>query len=154
MQQNDGQGRQKFCQQTASLSEQLAEFAAAMASWEGVHRTAYLLSKYAAFSLKTWIASQVTCCSVLSVCLLLSGLVTPNDVADRLISFLERHNSKHHWLSAWTAEDIRQQAAAATERYAAGKSLSVLDGVPFCVKDAIDALPYETSFGTTFMGKL
>lgn len=35
-----------------------------------------------------------------------------------------------------------------------GASLSVFDGVPFVVKDCIDALPYETSFGTKFMGKL
>eukprot|EP00878_Enallax_costatus_P006485 GHUV01006799.1.p1 GENE.GHUV01006799.1~~GHUV01006799.1.p1 ORF type:complete len:531 (+),score=146.49 GHUV01006799.1:664-2256(+) len=81
-------------------------------------------------------------------------MVTPSDAAERLISFLERHNSKHHWLSQWSADDIRQQAAAATERYAAGNSLSVFDGVPFCVKDMLDALPYETSYGTKYMGQL
>ena len=81
-------------------------------------------------------------------------MVTPSDVAERVISFLEQHNPKHHWLSQWSADDIRQQAAAATERYAAGKSLSVFDGVPFCVKDMLDALPYETSYGTKYMGQL
>lgn len=82
-----------------------------------------------------------------------NGLVTPNDVAERLISFLERHNAKHCWLSQWSAEDIRRQAAESTARYAAGRSLSVFDGVPFCVKDMLDAMPYETSYGTKFMGK-
>jgi Asp-tRNA(Asn)/Glu-tRNA(Gln) amidotransferase A subunit family amidase len=81
-------------------------------------------------------------------------MITPSVVAERVISFLEAHNGKKHWLSAWSAQHIRQAAAAATERYAAGKPLSVLDGVPFVVKDCIDALPYETSCGTRFMGKL
>jgi len=80
--------------------------------------------------------------------------VTPSVVAERVIKFLEAHNTKQHWLSAWSAQHIREAAAAATERYAAGKPLSVLDGVPFVVKDCIDALPYETSYGTRFMGKL
>lgn len=82
-----------------------------------------------------------------------AGMVTPNDMAERLTSFLKQGNSKHHWLSQWSADNIKQQAAAATERYAAGKSLSVFDGVPFCVKDSLDALPYETRYGTNYMGK-
>lgn len=82
------------------------------------------------------------------------GILSPKDVAERVIAFLDKHNSQHYWLSAFSAEHIRYQAAAAAARYAAGKYLSVLDGVPFVVKDCIDALPYQTSFGTTFMGKL
>jgi Asp-tRNA(Asn)/Glu-tRNA(Gln) amidotransferase A subunit family amidase len=81
-------------------------------------------------------------------------MVTPSAAAERVIQFLEAHNAKQHWLSAWSAEHIRAAAAAATERYAAGKPLSVLDGVPFVVKDCIDALPYPTSCGTRFMGQL
>lgn len=81
-------------------------------------------------------------------------MVTPSAVAERVISFLEAHNDEQHWLSAWSAQHTRQAAAAATERYAAGKPLSVLDGVPFAVKDNIDALPYETNYGTRFMGQL
>lgn len=81
-------------------------------------------------------------------------MVTPSQVAERVIAFLERLNPKFHFLSAWSADDIRQQAAAATERYQQGKSLSVFDGVPFVVKDNIDALPYKTSCGTKFMADL
>lgn len=81
-------------------------------------------------------------------------MLTPSDVAERVIAFVEKHNPKTHWLSAWSAQHIREAAAASTARYAAGKPLSVLDGVPFVVKDCIDALPYETSYGTRFMGKL
>jgi Asp-tRNA(Asn)/Glu-tRNA(Gln) amidotransferase A subunit family amidase len=83
-----------------------------------------------------------------------TGVVTPSAVAERVIKFLEAHNDKNHWLSAWSAQHIRDAAAAATERYAAGKPLSVLDGVPFVVKDCIDALPYDTSYGTRFMAQL
>ena len=83
-----------------------------------------------------------------------ADMCTPSIVADRVITFLEAQNDRHKWLSAWSAEHIREAAAAATARYKAGKPLSVLDGVPFVVKDCIDALPYPTSYGTRFMGEL
>eukprot|EP00882_Tetradesmus_deserticola_P027964 GHRQ01031116.1.p1 GENE.GHRQ01031116.1~~GHRQ01031116.1.p1 ORF type:complete len:228 (+),score=45.25 GHRQ01031116.1:115-798(+) len=82
------------------------------------------------------------------------GLVTPSQVAERVIAFLERYNTDLHILHAYDATDIRAQAAAATQRYAAGSSLSVFDGVPYVVKDSLDALPYETACGTAFIGKL
>lgn len=81
-------------------------------------------------------------------------MVTPTMAAERVIAFLEQRNPTNNWLSDWSAEHIREAAAASTARYAAGKPLSVLDGVPFVVKDCIDALPYETSYGSRFMGKL
>lgn len=82
------------------------------------------------------------------------GLLTPSDVAERLLAFLARHNERERWLSACRADDVRSQAAAATARYKAGAPLSVFDGAPFVVKDSIDALPYPTTFGTRFMGDL
>lgn len=75
----------------------------------------------------------------------------PSVVAERIIEFLTQHEPKYKWFTAWSAEEIRQQAATATERYQNGVPLSVLDGVPFAVKDSLDALPYPTTFGTTFM---
>ena len=48
---------------------------------------------------------------------------------------------------------MHRLSAASTSRWAAGKPLSVLDGVPFAVKDAIDALPYPTTAGTAYMAK-
>lgn len=83
-----------------------------------------------------------------------ADMVTPTMAAERVIAFLEQRNPTNNWLSDWSAEHIREAAAASTARYAAGKPLSVLDGVPFVVKDCIDALPYETSYGSRFMGKL
>lgn len=39
-------------------------------------------------------------------------------------------------------------------RYKQGKPLSCLDGVPYAVIDGIDALPYGTTAGTTFVSAL
>ena len=36
-------------------------------------------------------------------------------------------------------------------RIQAGKPLSALDGVPYAVKDNMDALPYSTTGGTTYV---
>jgi hypothetical protein len=44
------------------------------------------------------------------------------------------------------------QAHEATERFRQGRPLSLLDGVPFAVKDLVDALPYPTAGGTAFLG--
>jgi len=38
-------------------------------------------------------------------------------------------------------------------RFAAGKPLSLLDGVPYALIDALDALPYKTTAGTTFLAQ-
>lgn len=40
------------------------------------------------------------------------------------------------------------------DRYQERKVLSVLDGVPYAVKDMYDALPYQTTCGTTYMPSL
>jgi Asp-tRNA(Asn)/Glu-tRNA(Gln) amidotransferase A subunit family amidase len=55
------------------------------------------------------------------------------------------------FLVAHDPQQLRQQAAASAERWAAGLPLSPLDGVPFAVKDCVDALPYPTTAGTAFM---
>ena len=39
-------------------------------------------------------------------------------------------------------------------RYKQGRPLSCLDGVPYTVIDGIDALPYPTTAGTTFVSRL
>jgi Asp-tRNA(Asn)/Glu-tRNA(Gln) amidotransferase A subunit family amidase len=57
------------------------------------------------------------------------------------------------FLIAFDPEHLRQQAAASTQRYAAGQPLSPLDGVPFAVKDCTDAAPYPTTAGTAFMAQ-
>ncbi len=44
--------------------------------------------------------------------------------------------------------------AYSDDRYQERKVLSALDGVPYAVKDACDALPYQTTCGTTYMHSL
>ncbi len=44
--------------------------------------------------------------------------------------------------------------AYSDDRYQERKVLSALDGVPYAVKDMCDALPYQTTCGTTYMPTL
>lgn len=46
------------------------------------------------------------------------------------------------------AELVRSAAAASTRRYAIGKPLSVLDGVPIAVKDEADLADYNRTQGS------
>lgn len=75
-------------------------------------------------------------------------------VAEHIISFLVQHDLTTRWLTAWDPKHLRTQAEASTARWAAGAPLSLLDGVPFAVKDCLDALPYPTTGGTVFMADM
>ncbi|MBE7438360.1 MAG: amidase [Spirochaetales bacterium] len=82
--------------------------------------------------------------------------LSPLIVAERLLKAIESSNQGGRPLRAVTVchpEDVLQQARAATERWKAGKPLSVLDGVPVLVKDELDQAGYPTSVGTRFLGK-
>ncbi|GAB4823263.1 hypothetical protein N2152v2_010309 [Parachlorella kessleri] len=84
----------------------------------------------------------------------LAGQATPCQVAENVIAAVEHSEQRDppmRFFIAFDADHIRQQATASTERYAAGQPLSPLDGVPFAVKDCVDALPYPTTGGTAFM---
>ena len=39
-------------------------------------------------------------------------------------------------------------------RYKEHRTLSALDGVPYAVKDMLDAFPYQTTSGTTYMSSM
>ena len=84
------------------------------------------------------------------------GIVTPLDIAERVIEAIENSNSAIPPLRAVIAcyaDDIRQQAAASTERYAQGQPWGPLDGVPVAIKDELDMIPYPTTVGTKFLGQ-
>ena len=81
-----------------------------------------------------------------------SGEVTPAAVADAVLAFLETERGAANWLCELHPDHVRAQAAAATRRYVAGAPLSVLDGVPFAVKDCVDALAHRSGGGTDFLG--
>eukprot|EP00198_Chlamydomonas_reinhardtii_P010447 XP_001699784.1 predicted protein [Chlamydomonas reinhardtii] len=94
---------------------------------------------------------------------------TPTEVAERIIAFVEAGGGASGpgggrraaaaagaphvgWFApgGWRPEQIRKEAEESTHRLREGRARSLLEGVPFAVKDAADALPYPTTCGTTF----
>ncbi len=47
-----------------------------------------------------------------------------------------------------------EQARASTERHRVGRTLGPFDGVPVATKDEVDQVPYPTSVGTSFLGRV
>ena len=85
-----------------------------------------------------------------------SGQMTPETVSARVIAAIEASNRGDKPLRAIIAsdaDDLRRQAQAAGERLAAGRPLSLLDGVPVAIKDEVDQPPYPTTVGTKFLGR-
>jgi len=83
------------------------------------------------------------------------GRLTPTVVAERMLSRVKAEEATSPPLRAviaQNAEDVLAQAAAATDRWAAGAPLGPLDGVPVGVKDELDQAGYPTTVGTAFMG--
>ncbi|GMH42524.1 hypothetical protein BSKO_10443 [Bryopsis sp. KO-2023] len=85
-----------------------------------------------------------------------NGDCSPLDVAQRIIRVLsdwEKSGRSLAWFISWDENEIIRQATESTDRYQRGKPLSVLDGVPFSVKDSMDALPYKSTAGTAFLSE-
>ncbi|KAG6551002.1 hypothetical protein Mapa_007235 [Marchantia paleacea] len=86
-----------------------------------------------------------------------SGRVTPSTVAENFIKAVQdtqKHFGKTTLFCSFDPADIRQQAAASSERFAAGSPISVLDGIFIPVKDEVDCLPHLTNGGTTWLSKV
>jgi len=84
-----------------------------------------------------------------------SGALTPLRVAEAFTAALQASEQGPAPLRAFSASDsanLLAQARAATQRFAEGHPLGLLDGVPLALKDEIDMLPYPTSVGTAFLG--
>lgn len=80
---------------------------------------------------------------------------TPTDVAQRLIEQIRESDQASPPMRLFIAhyrDHLLRQAEASTKRYAEGKALSVLDGVPVPVKDEVDMIGYPTTVGTRFLG--
>ncbi len=80
---------------------------------------------------------------------------TPLEVAERVIAAIAASNTATPALRAIIASDagdIRQQAQVSARLIQAGQARSLLEGVPVAVKDEMDALPYPTRVGTSFLG--
>ncbi|KAK8138877.1 hypothetical protein PG984_002257 [Apiospora sp. TS-2023a] len=80
-----------------------------------------------------------------------SGKLTPVQVAEALLPLIAQdQESGAKYGSAWAAvnEEIALESAkASAKRYAEGKPLSVLDGVPFAVKDDLNVKGYTSHTG-------
>ncbi|TVY37475.1 Fatty acid amide hydrolase [Lachnellula occidentalis] len=81
----------------------------------------------------------------------LSGELTPLAVAESLLPLIRRDvEPRSHHATSFISTNIDMVLAAAkasTERFKAGKPLSIIDGVPVAVKDECDVAGYRTTYG-------
>jgi hypothetical protein len=81
-----------------------------------------------------------------------SGKLTPIDVANTLLPFIRRDTSPAgpHSIAFLDSkvELVRRAAEASAARYASGKPLSCLDGVPIAVKDEAEMAGYKRTLGS------
>jgi len=81
-----------------------------------------------------------------------SGALTPSDVVEFLLPLITRRGkSVGKYAVAYLdvqPELVRAAARASTERYRAGKPLSMLDGVPIAVKDEVNLKGHKKSLGS------
>jgi Asp-tRNA(Asn)/Glu-tRNA(Gln) amidotransferase A subunit family amidase len=80
---------------------------------------------------------------------------TPEAVAERFLAALADTRSRTPALAIFVSVDeaqVRADAKASTERWAAGAPLGPLDGVPVGVKDEVDLAGHPTTVGTRFLG--
>lgn len=83
-----------------------------------------------------------------------SGAATPLQVAEALLPLVQRDGvppqARSKYVVAWLqtdAEAVRAAARASTERWAAGKPLGIMDGVPFGVKDDVAVKGFVSTMG-------
>ena len=82
----------------------------------------------------------------------LSGRLTPSDVVEVLLPLITRQgkNPGRHAVAYIDVQPelVRAAARASTERYRAGKPMSMLDGIPVGIKDEVDVKGHTQSFGS------
>lgn len=92
--------------------------------------------------------------TVVLIQLVFAGDIHPGNITHTIVCRLEALESQNKWFISWNRDDIIRQGEESASRYESGSPLSVLDGVPFCVKDHIDALPYPTTGGTAYLADM
>jgi len=87
-----------------------------------------------------------------------SRRTTPTHVAAATVAAVEASEQGERPLLALIALDapsrLMRSAAASTVRWAEGRALGALDGVPFVVKDQVDVEGYATLTGTSFLHRV
>jgi aspartyl-tRNA(Asn)/glutamyl-tRNA(Gln) amidotransferase subunit A len=76
-----------------------------------------------------------------------AGSLTPTEVARACLARLEEVNPRINAVIARRDAAFLAEAAAATERFARGRPLSPLDGIPLSVKDSLYTADQPTSWG-------
>ena len=77
--------------------------------------------------------------------------LSPSEVATRLEAVVaDVQRAGLAYFIARKPHELAEEAAASAARHAAGKPLSVLDGVPVVIKDELDIKGYATTLGTSF----
>lgn len=81
-----------------------------------------------------------------------SGQLTPLQVAETILSLVNKPGSYDDaWADSHGMDHLVLEAAkASTERYAAGKPLGVMDGVPVGIKDDTDVQGYINHIGMKY----
>eukprot|EP00762_Andalucia_godoyi_P002618 ANDGO_03409.mRNA.1 Fatty acid amide hydrolase len=82
----------------------------------------------------------------------LNGKTNPEDVARSIIKEVSTFSHLNALIYV-NDNDILRQARLSAQRWADGKPLSILDGVPIAVKDETDCLPYVTEAGTHLVSR-
>ncbi|XP_026531252.1 fatty acid amide hydrolase-like isoform X2 [Notechis scutatus] len=85
-----------------------------------------------------------------------SGEITPQQVAKNIITALKEDGKAGPNLQAiaqWNEEEIIKMAEESTARYRSKQPLSLLDGIPVCLKEEIKVVPYHHRSGTVYLGK-
>lgn len=76
------------------------------------------------------------------------GSLSPGDVARACLARLDSVNPRLNAVVVRRDEAFLREADAATQRFAAGQPLSLLDGIPVSVKDSLYTADMPTSWGT------
>ncbi len=84
-----------------------------------------------------------------------NGTFSPLDIANNLIKLTvdEKGGDPLNAVIKLNREDLLIQAKESADRFKKKAPLSIIDGVPIAIKDEIDALPYSSSVGTSFLGE-
>uniref|UniRef100_M4BRQ4 Amidase domain-containing protein n=1 Tax=Hyaloperonospora arabidopsidis (strain Emoy2) TaxID=559515 RepID=M4BRQ4_HYAAE len=83
------------------------------------------------------------------------GEVTPVQVVKAVLSAVKENEDSEYPLNLFVEkydDDVLAQAKASAQRYARGKPLGVLDGVPVVIKDELYVKGHRKFKGTSFMG--
>ncbi|XP_070597977.1 uncharacterized protein [Erythrolamprus reginae] len=84
-----------------------------------------------------------------------SGEVTPRQVTKNIIAALKevgKANPNLQAIAQWNEEEIIKMAEESTARYRNKQPLSLLDGIPVCLKEEIKVVPYHQRSGTVYLG--